>query len=183
MVALLDAQPRHRFIALSLCRGGNLRLAMRRGLLDQSDLPRVGEQLQAALRAVHTAGAVHRDIKPVNILVREARRGSSIALADFGLALHNGPGDGPRAGTLRYLAPELRGGQSGVRATPQSDIFSAGVVLLELSLSPRPLPPEFDRLDARFDPTPLVPAELPGGWSPRIRKMLAPDPRARRLAR
>ncbi|MCA9652243.1 MAG: hypothetical protein KC501_20180, partial [Myxococcales bacterium] len=33
VVALLDVQPRHRFIALELCRGGNLRLALRRGLV------------------------------------------------------------------------------------------------------------------------------------------------------
>ena len=86
VVALLDVQPTHRFIALSLCRGGNLRVAMRRRLLGPDDLPRVGAELQAALRAVHAAGAVHRDIKPANILVREAREGSPIALADFGLA-------------------------------------------------------------------------------------------------
>ncbi len=185
VVALLDAQPRHRFIALSLCRGGNLRLAIRRRLLGPADLPRVGEQLQAALRAVHTAGAVHRDIKPVNILVREARRGSSIALADFGLALQDGPRDGPRAGTLRYLAPELRdvSRPGSARATPQSDIFSAGVVLLELGLAPRPLPADFDRLDSRFDPRPFIPDGLPDGWSARIEKMLSPDPRTRRLAR
>ena len=33
VVSLLDVQPRGRFIAMDLCRGGNLRLAMRRGLV------------------------------------------------------------------------------------------------------------------------------------------------------
>lgn len=191
VVALLDVQPTHRFIALSLCRGGNLRVAMRRRLLGPDDLPRVGAELQAALRAVHAAGAVHRDVKPANILVREAREGSPIALADFGLAQAS-RGVAGHAGTLRYLAPELRsapvasgGGPAGqlVRAShaasPASDIFSAGVVLLELALAPGPLPAPFDHVASDFDAASLVPAGLPGDWTPRLRAMLDVDPAAR----
>src|SRR5690606_16595674 len=62
VIALLDVQPAHRFVALGLCRGGNLRVALRKRLLGPADLPRVGHQITAALRAVHAAGAVHRDI-------------------------------------------------------------------------------------------------------------------------
>ncbi|WP_293255086.1 serine/threonine-protein kinase [Nannocystis sp.] len=210
VVALLDVQPTHRFIALSLCRGGNLRVAMRRRLLGPADLPRVGAELQAALRAVHAAGAVHRDIKPANILVREAREASPIALADFGLA-QGSRGAGGHAGTLRYLAPELRSaapvgplGQvpraslapsptansaaptsattsARPTATPASDIFSAGVVLLELALAPGPLPAPFDHVASDFDAAALVPEGLPDGWTPRLRAMLAQDPDARGL--
>ncbi|HLT39320.1 MAG TPA: protein kinase, partial [Enhygromyxa sp.] len=46
VVALLDVQPRHRFVALELCRGGNLRLAMRRGLIGPADLGSVATQLR-----------------------------------------------------------------------------------------------------------------------------------------
>ena len=196
VVALLDVQPTHRFIALSLCRGGNLRVAMRRRLLGPDDLPRVGAELQAALRAVHAAGAVHRDIKPANILVREAREGSPIALADFGLA-QGSRGAAGHAGTLRYLAPELRSaplpgpGPTGLSgqvaraaragASPASDIFSAGVVLLELALAPGPLPAPFDHVASDFDAAGLVPEGLPGGWTSRLRAMLAQDPAARML--
>lgn len=196
VVALLDVQPTHRFIALSLCRGGNLRVAMRRRLLGPEDLPRVGIELQAALRAVHAAGAVHRDIKPANILVREAREGSPIALADFGLA-QGSRGASGHAGTLRYLAPELRSPPTPERAatslsgqvaranrmaaSPASDIFSAGVVLLELALSPGPLPAPFDHVASDFDAAELVPAGLPDGWTLRLRAMLARDPVAREL--
>ena len=58
VVALLDVQPRHRFIVLDLCRGGNLRVALRRGFVGPEDLPRIGEQLRLALSAVHSIGAV-----------------------------------------------------------------------------------------------------------------------------
>jgi tRNA A-37 threonylcarbamoyl transferase component Bud32 len=179
VVALLDVQPRHRFVALELCRGGNLRLAIRRGLIGPGDLLRVAEQLRKALAAVQIAGAVHRDVKPANILVREARVGSPIALADFGLAVGD-PKSGrsnqePRAGTLRYLAPELK---AGADATPASDAYGAGMVLLELAIAPTPLSGEFDRLDANFDArTRLADLLGPGHvHQPLLERLLDPDP-------
>lgn len=177
VVAPLDVQPQHRFIALQLCRGGNLRLAMRRGLVTRDDLPRVGDQLRSALAAVHAAEAVHRDVKPANILVRDARTGSAIALGDFGLAVGSGPSHAPRAGTLRYLAPELRRGRAA--AVPATDRFSAGVVLLELALSPGPLPEVFDRIDGTFDATAMVPDDLPTPWGDTLRRLLSADPEVR----
>ncbi|WAS89851.1 serine/threonine-protein kinase [Nannocystis punicea] len=180
VIALLDVQPAHRFVALSLCRGGNLRVAVRKRLLGPADLPRVGVQIVSALRAVHAAGAVHRDIKPANILVREAREGSAVALADFGLALADTRSGSGHAGTLRYLAPELRSPGPAARATPASDLFSAGVVLLELALHPQPLPAVFDQIGAAaFDPEEHVPKDLPSGWTDRLVRMLGPDPAAR----
>ena len=188
VVALLDVQPRHRFVALELCRGGNLRLAMRRRLLTRRDLESVYTQLRLALRAVHATGAVHRDIKPANILVREARSGSPIALADFGLAIgarfEAAPPTprrpGPRAGTLRYLAPELK---AGAAASPASDRYGAGVVLLELAIAPAALPADFDRLDPDFDPRPqldeLLPAELDPRWQRALSRLLHLNPEAR----
>ncbi|PRP92433.1 Serine/threonine-protein kinase PknL [Enhygromyxa salina] len=185
VVALLDVQPRHRFVALELCRGGNLRLAMRRRLLTPADLGAVAEQLRLALRAVHAAGAVHRDVKPANILVREARAGSPIALADFGLAIGNEPrGSRPgakvRAGTLRYLAPEIK---AGTPASPASDIYAAGVVMLELAIAPAPLPSDFDRLDLDFDPRTLLAELVPDEhFTELLERLLDPDPERRRWA-
>lgn len=178
VVALLDVQPRHRLIALELCGGGNLRLAMRRGLVGPGDLPRIGTQLRKALDAVHGAGAVHRDVKPANILLRTAFRGAPLALADFGVALDLAPGRvGPQAGTLRYLAPELRSGSG--RATAASDRFGVGVVLLELLLYPSPLPADLDRLDDDLDVTTFVPPDAPTEVGRLLGRLLARDPDAR----
>ncbi|KIG18232.1 putative serine/threonine-protein kinase pknL [Enhygromyxa salina] len=189
VVALLDVQPRHRFVALELCRGGNLRLAMRKQLLTPADLPTVAEQLRLALRAVHAAGAVHRDVKPANILVREARPGAPVALADFGLAIGGEPRAEPqaaarnpsvRAGTLRYLAPEIK---QGIQASPASDLYAAGVVVLELAITPAPLPADFDRVDPNFDPRPLLdellPEQLRAPWKGLLERLLSPNPAER----
>lgn len=178
VVALYDVQPRQRFIALELCRGGNLRLALRRGLVGPADLDRLGRQLLAALEAVHAAGAVHRDVKPANILVRQPRQGSGVALADFGLAVAPTPhATATRGGTLRYLAPELRTGNA--PATAASDRFSIGVVLLEISRAPAALPEEFDRLDGLADPAAFIPHDLDPPWRDRLGRLLSTDPEAR----
>ncbi|HFE45680.1 MAG TPA: hypothetical protein ENJ18_09340 [Nannocystis exedens] len=145
-------------------------------------MPRIGSQLAAALRAVHAVGAVHRDVKPANILVRDTELGSSIALGDFGLALPGSRrGEVRNVGTLRYLAPELRHGHSQSRANRACDVFSAGVVLLEIATAPSPLAAGFDRASDDLDAASFVPNNLPGGWSDHLRAMLAIDPEARRL--
>lgn len=179
VVGLYDAQPERRFIAMELCRGGSLRLALRRGLVDAGALERIHGQLRAALDAVHQSGAIHRDVKPANILLRDAAGERPIALADFGLAMTSQT-DTPhaRAGTLRYMAPELRASRRPT-PTPASDRFAAGVVLLEIALAPAPLPGALDRISTEFDPAALVPASVPDGWRERLRSLLHEDPAKR----
>ncbi|MGB1699471.1 MAG: protein kinase domain-containing protein [Nannocystaceae bacterium] len=180
VVALYDVQPRHRFVAMELCRGGSLRLALRRGLVGPDALDRLHPQLASALSAVHAADAVHRDVKPANILLRDTKGALPIALADFGLAItRSESAAAARAGTLRYLAPELRRAPD-EPATPASDLFAAGVVLLEVALSPAPLPGSFDRIATEFDPASLVPPSVPDRWRDRLVSLLDADPSRRR---
>jgi tRNA A-37 threonylcarbamoyl transferase component Bud32 len=178
VVALLDVQAKYRFVALELCEGGNLRRALRRRRVDKDALPHIASQLDSALRAVHAVGAIHRDVKPANLLLRKPGD-LTIALADFGVAIESDPNSGrrARAGTLRYLAPELRRGEP---ATPASDLFSAGAVLLEIALYPTPLPEAFDRLEDPGDARALIPEDCPPSVRSRLESWLHPDPRARR---
>ena len=181
VVAIYDARPEQRFIAMELCRGGSLRLALRRGLIEPEALVRIYPQLRTALDAVHDAGAVHRDVKPANILLRDAAAAHPIALADFGLAVDTDSEETAgreRAGTLRYMAPELRrGGDAG--PSPASDRFAAGVVLLEIALTPAPLPGAFDRISTDLDAAALIPASVPERWRRRLSNLLDPDPERR----
>ena len=104
-------------------------------------------QVADGLQAAHQAGVLHRDIKPSNILVsRRSPAGLQAKLTDFGIgqlisqetlagftrgshtksATLSGS---PDTGTLIYMAPELLAGKA---ASVHSDIYSLGVVLLQL---------------------------------------------------
>ena len=121
----------HVYIAYEYVPGRTMRDAIRAGALSDQDAVEAAAQVLDALAHAHRAGIVHRDVKPANILL-EDRDEVTVRLLDFGLAQFDGAdtltavGDVP--GTLAYIAPErLAGGE----ATPQSDVWSVGVLLWE----------------------------------------------------
>jgi serine/threonine protein kinase len=86
------------------------------------------KEICRALALVHQQGAVHRDLKPDNILID--RRGV-VRVVDFGLATFAdrrlGFAPGP-FGTFTYMAPETLLG----RATAASDVYGIGLMMYEL---------------------------------------------------
>lgn len=103
-----------------------------------SSLVRSFACLTSALSYVHDQTTRHMDIKPQNILVREADVGSSepyrVYLADFGLSQSfasqdHSQTDGPTSRTPRYCAPEVYQHERHGRA---ADIFSLGCVFAEI---------------------------------------------------
>jgi serine/threonine-protein kinase len=115
------------FIVTEYVEGGSLaqRLSRHPPSTEQS----IGwiKDIAHALEYAHVHGVIHRDIKPANILIDHHGRA---LLADFGIAqsaLKTGA-FAPSLGTLSYMSPEQLEGKP---ATPQSDVYSLGVVLHE----------------------------------------------------
>ncbi len=117
--------------------GGSLRRAMASGRrFTPPEIHRLLTEMARALWHAHAQGVIHRDVKPENILAMERLGEPPWALTDFGagLFLARGARLGSIAGSLQYMAPELLG--EGADAT--SDLYSLGVVGLELLLGARP---------------------------------------------
>lgn len=99
--------------------------------------------ISAGLAVAHTQPDVgpvlHRDLKPSNILLSQAPNLDEldtlvVKLADFGLARlgeSSGTRDGQILGTTEYMAPEQAAGDV-AQVGPWSDVFSLGVIALEL---------------------------------------------------
>ncbi|MEQ1487472.1 MAG: bifunctional protein-serine/threonine kinase/phosphatase [Methylotenera sp.] len=90
---------------------------------------KIGQDMLRGIGALHRLNIVHRDIKPANVHVASDQR---LRILDLGVALSSGIGavEGMQnPGTPSFMAPELFEGQL---ATPQSDIYAAGVTLYHL---------------------------------------------------
>ncbi len=125
------------YLVMRWLRGGSLADVLKPMPIDA--IPVLLDQIGAALAVAHRRGIVHRDLKPANILLDEE---GNAYLADFGIAKDLGNTDsaegepeGSFVGSPSYLSPEqIRAGP----ISPQTDIYSLGIVLYELLAGTRP---------------------------------------------
>ena len=102
------------FIVTELIEGHNLREDVdENGPYIADDLERLAHKLIEAVKAVHEAGIVHRDIKPTNVMISA----TGPVLVDFGIAMGEGESHVTRTGlvmgTPGFIAPEIiEGGDS-----------------------------------------------------------------------
>jgi hypothetical protein len=153
--------------------GTTLRDEIATGPLSRTRFALVMTEILTGLAAAHRCGVLHRDVKPSNVLLQED---GHVKLTDFGIAKSfdartGGDHDddvtltGVVLGTPGYLAPERRQGRP---ATVQSDIYSAGALMVEVVTGRKPSTGD-------DDPRVGLPEELRDVAA----RSLAPDPGAR----
>lgn len=136
----------HLYIVMQLVDGGTLKQLLDRlrdpsssanqhsqeviGAMDGAEANRIFQQLASALAYAHEQGIIHRDIKPVNVLLDRTKRP---ILSDFGIAKVlastkelTRPGAG--VGTPEYMSPEQCKGE---QVDGRADIYALGVMLYE----------------------------------------------------
>ena len=156
----------------------------RRGPLSLDEALDVFLPLLSALAHAHSAGVVHRDIKPDNVFLAVEPDGHlSPKVLDFGVSKILGTSalteDGVVVGTATFMSPEQARGSRTIDA--RSDVFSAAIVFVVMLTGSNPFGDEAD-LAATVDAILRRDVSLPG-LPPKIRavveRALAKDPKVR----
>jgi tetratricopeptide (TPR) repeat protein/predicted Ser/Thr protein kinase len=180
------------FIAMEFVEGKPLSESIREGGMPASSVIRYGRQVAGALEHAHARGVIHRDLKPLNIVITPD---GDAKILDFGLAKRTDPNDVNRktlqaatassvglAGTMPYMAPEQL---EGTEATARSDIWALGIVLYEMASGERPFKGDnLYRLCTGIiqEAFPPLPETVPVGLATVIGRCLEKEP-ARRYQR
>ncbi|MFE3034532.1 protein kinase [Streptomyces canus] len=171
-----DGRP---WIVMELVEGRSLADAVKEdGRIEAREAARIGMWVLRALRAAHSAGVLHRDVKPGNVLLA---RDGRVLLTDFGIAQIEGDTTitrtGEVVGSVDYLAPErVRGADPG----PSADLWALGATLYTAveGRSPFRRTTPLTTMQAVVDEEPAEPRNA-GPLGPVIAALLHKDPAVR----
>jgi len=166
----MDGEGRTAYLVMELVNGEPLNSVIKRtGRLSLRHALDMLEQTGRALQVAHTAGLVHRDVKPGNILITPT---GQVKLTDFGIAkaVDAVPvtQTGMVMGTAQYIAPEQALGED---ATAASDVYSLGVVGYEAVSGKRPFVGD-GALTVAMKHIKETPAPLPADLPPNVRELI-----------
>ena len=164
------------YLAMEYVPGRTLRdLLAERGRFPAGEALSIMVPLLSGLAAAHTAGIVHRDVKPENVLIAPD---GHLKVVDFGLAralsVSSQTRTGVIIGTVAYLAPEQ---VTGTGADARTDIYAAGIVLYELLTGTKPHTAESPLAVAykHVNETVPAPSRLVPGIPPEVDRLVAQD--------
>ena len=169
-----------KFITMEFVEGCDLRqLLLDNGKLPPEQAVEIIRQVCLALDAAHSAGVIHRDLKPQNIMKDKQGR---ILVMDFGLARSLESGGmtqtGALMGTIEYMSPEQALGKP---LDGRSDLFSVGLIFYELLTCKTPFKADtamaslLKRNQERALPAAELDASIPKGLSDIVSKCLERD--------
>ncbi len=157
------------FLVTELLNGETLGQRIRKkGPMSRSDTVVWALQAAEALVAIHSAGVIHRDVKPGNLFLHEPSPGAErLKLIDFGVASVSWAETrltrhGARVGTPGYAAPEQ---ETGDEVDARADLFALGQSMKEALTGNAPAPDEY--LGA------IMPPNLPAAWVSVLEKLTA----------
>jgi TolB-like protein/tRNA A-37 threonylcarbamoyl transferase component Bud32/tetratricopeptide (TPR) repeat protein len=173
----------HTFMAMAYIDGEDVGTKLTSGPMSVEAALDIAVQVARGLSKVHSAGIVHRDIKPGNVIITGEGQAKVV---DFGLAklatqtkLTN---TGITVGTVRYMSPEQA---TGGDVDHRTDIWSLGVMLYEM-LAGRPpfrgdVEPAMVYSILNEDPEPVTETrkDVPVALEDVIERALAKDPAKR----
>jgi len=164
------------YLVMELVDGPSLARLLDAGPVDPARTMALIAQAARALQAAHTAGLVHRDIKPGNLLVS---RTGQLKITDFGIAHATGSAPltrpGALMGTPAYLAPEQ---VTGGHATPATDLYALGIVAYQCLTGRPPFtgPPVVVALAHQERPLPPLPPSVPRDVAALVADLTSKDP-------
>jgi serine/threonine-protein kinase len=131
-VFTLDRTIGRPYLAMEYAGGPSLAERIKTGPLPEDDVAYLQVRLADGLQRAHEAGVIHRDISPDNVILPDGKV-KSAKIIDFGIARSANVGGatllgGSFAGKYNWVSPEQLG-LFGGEVTPQSDIYSLGLVL------------------------------------------------------
>lgn len=120
------------YFAMEYVDGAPLDAYLRAHPLSIQRLGLLMQQICLGVQHAHQRGLIHRDLKPLNILVQTVDGEAQPKIIDFGIALSVRPGevnhDRHVVGTANFMSPEQRNpSQDGVDA--RADVYALGAVL------------------------------------------------------
>jgi serine/threonine-protein kinase len=178
------------YLVMEWLQGETLGQRLERGPLPIDECVAVLVTLSRALEAAHTAGVIHRDLKPDNVFLVAGDDGVRVKLLDFGIAKlqTGGPSasrtaTGVTVGTPLFMSPEQA---KGTQVDARTDIYALGVLAYAMVCGKTPFEHETSAVEvlgahiARPPPPPhTLRRDIPQALEMLILQLLAKRPEER----
>jgi len=113
---------------MEYAKGGELtQLINSKDEIPETKIKDIFKQIYSAVKYLHNKNIIHRDLKTNNIVFLDEEK-THVAIIDFGISSTSCGGDVLKAGTLKYLPPEILTGDT-FKNSNKIDMWALGIIL------------------------------------------------------